>query len=95
MSNPAYSQAAKFSPGQLIERLDQFSHQSDHEFWADDISLRDKAAFARDRLHSSRTITDIYLLALAAKYQGVLATFDQGVLFSAVRKATAANLTAV
>jgi hypothetical protein len=95
MSNPAYSRAAKFGPGDLIERLGLFAGQSNHEFWPDELSLRDKTVFARDRLHSSRTITDIYLLALAVKRQGFLATFDQAIPVSAVPGAARASLSAI
>ena len=95
MSNPAYSKAAKFSPGDLIQRLEQFARDSNHQFWADDVSLRDKAVFVGDRLHSSRLITDIYLLALANKHQGCLATFDQGIPVSAICGASASNLCVV
>src|SRR5215469_11006955 len=65
MSNPAYSKAVVFSPSDLIQRLNQFAQHGDHEFWPDDVSLRDPAAFAHSRLLSSRAITDVYLLALA------------------------------
>jgi len=95
MSNPAYSKAARFSPGDLIQRLDQFASQTNHEFWPDDLSLRDKTVFARERLHSSRTLTDIYLLALAIQHRGCLATFDQAIPLSAIRGASAENLSAV
>ena len=95
MSNPAYSRVTKFRPGDLIERLDLFVSQSDHEFWPDDLSLRHKTAFVRDCLHSSRAITDIYLLALAVKHQGTLATFDQAIPISAVPGAAKASLSAI
>lgn len=95
MSNPAYSRMARFSPDDLIQRLVGFSGQTDHEFWPDDVSLRDETLFLRDRLHSSRVITDVYLLALATKRQGSLATFDQGISIAAVRGAAAANLSPV
>ena len=95
MSNPNYSKAVPFSPGELIERLDQFARQSDHEFWADDVSLRDPAIFARDRIHSSRSITDIYLLGLAVKHNGALATFDQSIPLSAVPAAGSGSLRAL
>jgi toxin-antitoxin system PIN domain toxin len=95
MSNPAYSEAAKFRPGDLIARLDLFTRQSNHEFWPDDLSLRDKTFFLRDRLHSSRAITDVYLLALAVQHQGVLATFDQAIPLSAVPGAAANSLFAI
>lgn len=95
MSNPAYSRVAKFRPGDLIERLDLFARQSNHEFWPDDLTLRDKTAFVRDYLHSSRAITDVYLLALAVKHQGSLATFDQAIPVSAVRGAATAVMCAI
>ena len=95
MSNPAYSRAAEFRPGELVEQLDLFVSQSNHEFWPDDLSLRDKTALVRDHLHSSRSITDIYLLALAVKNRGFLATFDQAIPVSAVRGATKESLTAI
>ena len=95
MSNPAYSKAARFVPGDLVQRLEQFAGQTDHEFWADDVSLLDETVFVHDRLHSSRGLTDIYLLALATKHHGCLATFDQGIPVSSVCGAAAKNIRAV
>lgn len=92
MSNPGYSQKARFAPDDLIGRLRQFAVQSNHEFWPDDISLRNESIFVAARIHSSRQLTDHYLLALATKHRGGLVTFDQGILLSAVRDAKAANL---
>jgi predicted nucleic acid-binding protein len=54
--------------------------------------LLDDKIFIAARIHSSRQLTDFYLLALAAKYGGMLATFDQGIPISAVRIAGAKNL---
>ena len=95
MSNPGYSRSVNFSASQLIEQLRQFVSRTDHEFWPDDVSLRDEAVFAGERLHSSRSLTDSYLLALASRHGGRLATFDQGIPMSSVRNATAANLCAL
>ncbi len=95
MSNPNYSGKTKFTPGDLIGRLREFANQSDHEFWPDEISLRDEKIFAVDRIHGSRQLTDIYLLALSAKHRGRLATFDQGIPLSAVKEARAVNLSIV
>jgi uncharacterized protein len=92
MSHPNYSQKALFTPGDLIGRLRQFAEKSNHEFWADEISLRDKKIFAAERIHSSRQLTNLYLLALATKYDGRLVTFDQGIPLSAVNSAKPANL---
>ena len=95
MSNPGYSQKARFSPGNLISTLQQFAAQTNHEFWPDDISLRDETIFVTDRVHSSRQITDLYLLALAVKRGGTLVTFDQGIATPAVKNAKRENLIVV
>jgi toxin-antitoxin system PIN domain toxin len=92
MSNPNYSQKTRFTPGDMVGRLRTFAEQTDHEFWLDDISLRDEQIFATERMHSSRQLTDLYLLALATRHRGRLATFDQGIPLSAVSSAHAANL---
>ena len=92
MSNPGYSQKTRFAPGDLISRLQKFAEQTNHEFWPDDISLRDATVFATERIHSSRQLTDLYLLALAVKRGGRLATFDKGIPVSAARSAKMENL---
>lgn len=92
MSNPNYSRQAKFAPVDLIDQLRQFTEKTDHEFWPDDISFRDKAFFLSSHIHSSRLLTDLYLLALAAKQHGRLVTFDQEIPMSSVLAAKAANL---
>jgi toxin-antitoxin system PIN domain toxin len=92
MSHPGYSQGARFTPGDLISRLRTFATQTDHEFWPDDVSLRDGKLFTAERIHSSRQLTDLYLLALAGKHAGRLATFDQAIAISAVCGAKAESL---
>ena len=92
MSNPSYSQQARFTPADLISRLEQFAAQTNHEFWPDDVSLRDGKIITAERMHSSRQLTDLYLLALAAKRGGKLATFDKGIPISAVRVGKPENL---
>jgi toxin-antitoxin system PIN domain toxin len=92
MSHPNYSRILQFSPGELISRIGEFADQTDHAFWGDSISLRDEGIFERDRMHSTRQITDLYLLALAVSHQGRLVTFDEGIPISAVRNAKITNL---
>src|SRR5579871_5342093 len=92
MTNPAYSKQAHFSPSDLINQLQSFVSQTDHEFWPDDISFRDGKVFAVQRLLSSRQLTDIYLLATAVKHGGRLATFDQSISLAAVPSARSENL---
>ena len=95
MSNPGYSQKTRFTPGDLIDRLRKFARQSNHEFWPDKISLRDEKIFVVERIHSSRQLTDLYLLALAVEHHGRLVTFDHGIPLSGVHNAKAANLCVV
>ncbi len=92
MSNLGSSRWAHFTPADLILRLRTFVRQTNHESWPDDISLRDSAAFAADRIHGSRRVTDLYLLALAAERKGGLTTFDGTIPASAVCDANSANL---
>lgn len=87
MSQAGYSVRARFTPNDLIHRLTSFATQTNHEFWPDSLTLRDDHVFVRDRIHGSRPITDLYLLALAARHQGRLATFDAGIPRSAVKDA--------
>ncbi|MEI7731049.1 MAG: TA system VapC family ribonuclease toxin [Verrucomicrobiota bacterium] len=94
MSHPGYSQKMRFTPGDLIGRLRQFAGQSDHEFWPDGISLRDEKIFTAERIHSSRQLTDLYLLALAVEHHGRLVTFDHGIPLSSVPNAKPAHLCA-
>jgi uncharacterized protein len=54
-----------------------------HEFWADEISLRE-ALRAGDQAVTSSQLTDLYLLALAAHMGGHLATLDGRINVSAV-----------
>ena len=92
MSNPGYSEKIHFTPGELVSRLQIFARKTDHEFWPDDISLRDEKIFTTERIHNSRHLTDFYLLALAAKHGGRLATFDRDIPISSVPIAGAKNL---
>jgi toxin-antitoxin system PIN domain toxin len=61
----------------------------DHVFWQNSVSLLDESVFDSDVLVSHHHITDIYLLALAVKMRGRVATFDKHIPVRAVRGATA------
>lgn len=92
MSNPGYSRSTRFAPVELVSRLRTFVAHTDHEFWADDLTIRDAATVAADRLHGARQIADVYLLALATRRRGRLATFDRTVPLSAVPEAKPRHL---
>ncbi len=61
--------------------------ETDHVFWPDDISVLDSEIFDFGRILGSKQLTDIYLLALAIKHGGRLATFDRRISVGAVRGA--------
>jgi hypothetical protein len=95
MSHAGYSQSRQFSAHDLIEALRTFVAGTDHEFWPDDISLRDARAFDSTRILGSKQQTDLYLLALAVRHGGVLTTFDGNIALAPVVGAAAANLCVV
>lgn len=85
MSQPNYSH-----PISTAAALDLLARQiagTDHVFWPEDISLLDLQLFERARILGPNQITDIYLLALAVKNDGRLATLDRSIPLSAVRGA--------
>jgi toxin-antitoxin system PIN domain toxin len=59
-----------------IDLLAEQVEKTDHVFWPDDVSLRDNGLFNPDRILGPNQITDAYLLALAVKNGGRLATLD-------------------
>jgi hypothetical protein len=93
LSQPHYPNPA--SATVAIEFLAAALRTPGHEFWADDVSLTDQGAFVRDRILGSKQITDLYLLALAVRRGGRLATFDKNIPLSAVAGAGAQNLVAL
>jgi predicted nucleic acid-binding protein len=63
-----------------------------HAFWPDDLSIADPQIVNHGRLLGPNQITDAYLLALAVKNGGRLATFDRAVPLRAVHGAEARHL---
>lgn len=75
-----------------IDLLSEQVGKTDHAFWPDDLSLRDNDWIDPDRILGPNQITDTYLLALAIKNGGRLATFDQSISLHAVRHAEPRHL---
>lgn len=92
LSHPRYSKAFELPPGEVIGRLDRFVANHNHEFWADDISIRDPAVFHREHFIGPRQLTDLYLLGLAIRHKGCLVTFDERVPLNPVATASASHL---
>jgi hypothetical protein len=90
MSNAAYPNAPPLAA--VLERLAEATAGELHEFWADDVSLLDRAVVDPARIHGHRQVTDLYLLALAVRHEGRLVTFDRSIARSAVRGAEPRHL---
>lgn len=73
------------SPVIVAEVLSRLLGVGRHRFWSDDISLLDPKFFTPDKFDSAQHITDTYLLALAVKHGGRLATFDRRLRPDAVK----------
>ncbi len=56
---------------------DAWTELPGHGFWPNDVSLGDPGLFDSQHLLTSSQITDAYLLGLAVKNGGRLATFDK------------------
>jgi len=78
-----------------IDLLAEQVEHGDHVFWPDDISLRDPTHFVPTRILGPNQITDVYLLALAVKNGGRLATFDRTIPVAAVRRAEPRHLAVI
>jgi toxin-antitoxin system PIN domain toxin len=80
-ANPKFTRKAVL-PTEALALLERIRSMPEHEFWVADLSAT--AALAHgENIMGHRQITDAYLLALARKRGGVLATLDRGVLILA------------
>ena len=73
-SHPAFGYAIE--PAEAFRSLDSIVGDYRHVFWPDDLSF-DGVEIRRNLIHSHALVTDIYLVALAHRHKGSLATFDQ------------------
>jgi uncharacterized protein len=78
VSNPAFSSSC-VSVQQATEGLADSVRDDAHQFWPDSISLPDAAALLTSPISSHQQITDAYLVALAIRNKGKLATLDRGI----------------
>lgn len=95
MSAPSYSATHRATPEQVAEGLRSLAEAVDHQFWADDVSMLDETVVDFSRLHGHRQVTDAYLLALAVRRGGVIASFDTALPVTAVRGASRKHLLAM
>ena len=92
LSLPSYGRQGGLPIQRVREQLRSACDALDHEFWPDEISLRDDEKVDFSRVQGHNQITDLYLLALAVHRGGCLATFDQAIALSSVLGATARHL---
>jgi toxin-antitoxin system PIN domain toxin len=79
VSNPQFSRAA-VRPRDAIAVLSANTSAADHVFWPDDAPYSEVAQAALERLMGHQQVTDAYLLGLAVRRGGALATLDEGIL---------------
>jgi toxin-antitoxin system PIN domain toxin len=77
VSNPSFSPDA-LMPADALALLERNLAHPAHEFWPDDASLTDAVGSLAPRLQGHRQLTDVYLLGLARRRRGALASFDGG-----------------
>jgi toxin-antitoxin system PIN domain toxin len=78
------------TPAKVVSLLADLCALPGHRFWPCDHSLLDSPMVDSARLLDSSQITYTYLLALAVKHGGKLATFDRRLVADAVRGGKAA-----
>jgi hypothetical protein len=78
VSNPAFSPDA-VRPGQAVAVLKSTLRQASHQLWVDRWGVAVLVEPFADQLVGHRQVTDAYLLGLALRHGGRLATFDQGI----------------
>ena len=90
LSQPSYpGHLSVHSAAKLLAEATVSVH---HEFWPDDLSLLDEAAFETTRIHGPGQLTDAYLLGLAAYRGGRLVALDRSIAISGVPRAKSSNL---
>ena len=83
VSNPGFS-ADALAPAEALSLLERNLAHPGHDFWADDIDLVGAVGPLASGLQGHRQLADAYLLVLATRRRGVLATFDGGLRVFAV-----------
>ena len=83
VANPKYP-GNRTTVADAAARLSVFCDSGDHVFWPDSLSIRERERIAAESIRGYRQITDVYLLALATRNDGVLVTFDDSIPVEAV-----------
>ena len=94
VSNPSYGPEVP-RPAVALDLLRRFCESGRHHFWPDGVSLRDASIFTIDAARGHRQLTDVYLLGLARKMGGTLATFDRTIPLEAVKGAGPGDMSVI
>lgn len=94
LSNTA-ARAGTFRPAEVVDLLRRFCSAKEHVFWPDSVTLTDRALFNASVIRGYRQVSDVYLLGLAKKMGGYLATFDAGIPVTAVIGATRSTIAVI
>ncbi len=92
MNLPGYSIYGPAGFDAVRTQLQRLCKDIDHAYWPCDVSLRDDPSVQWSRVMGHNQITDVYLLALAVKHGGALATLDHRVALSTVQSAEKKHL---
>jgi uncharacterized protein len=92
MNLPGYSVYGPAGFDAVRTQLQRLCNDINHEYWPCDVSLRDDPSIQWSRVMGHNQITDVYLLALAVKHGGALATLDHRVALSTVQSAEKKHL---
>ncbi len=88
LANPRYPATVMYRPAELLQYLQQFCNSKHHVFWSASVSLTDPKIFNAALIRGHRQMSDVYLLGLATRMRGYLATFDAGIPLGTVVGAT-------
>ena len=94
VSNPAFSRDA-VTPREASGLLAANTAAKDHLFWPDEWPFADAVAFSGARLVGHQQVTDAYLLGLALRRGGLLATLDERVVVLTEVKSVERNAVAL
>lgn len=70
--------SAAVSPRAATKVLSEIIALPGHIFWPDDLPVNDLSSFTSNALVGHRQVTDAYLIELAKRHKGKLATLDAG-----------------
>ncbi len=94
VSRPEYGSAMSRA-ADLVPLLRKFCGSGRHHFWTESVSLRDEQLFDPALIRGHRQLADIYLLGLAKRHGGCLATFDRTIPIGAVKGARRETLAVI